>query len=116
MNLERILKKADGRPRKSVLVIFWSESEDKKATVRTTDKNGRFVIEDVDIDFPTGTYSLRYYGDGILPTKWNESKTMKIQEDPITPWEYDIQIYNIGSEFDTTPPDNSVLSDILTEG
>jgi len=112
MNLERTLKNADGTPAISVQVVFWNDSVNGKATVRVTDKNGKFRIDNIDSDYPTGTYHLEYYGQGILPTIWDEGLTVKIQEDLVIPWEYDIQIYNLGKEFDTTPPDNTEVPDV----
>lgn len=113
MNIERVLKREDGTPRKSVMVVFWNDTTNSKATVRTTDENGRFRIEDVELNYETGTYHLEYYGDGILPTIWNEARTEKIQEDPVTPWEYEIQVFNMAVEFDTEPPDNTVADEIF---
>ncbi|HDQ15941.1 MAG TPA: hypothetical protein ENN45_02670 [Bacteroidetes bacterium] len=112
-DLERTLKNINGTPAVAVLVVFWNDSLNEKATVRTTDKNGKFRIQDIDSVYPTGTYHLEYYGEGILPTIWDEAQTEKIQEDPVNPWEYNIQVINVPSVFDTTPPDDTIAEEIF---
>ncbi|MFA7709474.1 MAG: hypothetical protein WCY30_00040 [Candidatus Neomarinimicrobiota bacterium] len=108
MNIERVLKRYDGSRRKAVLVVLWNDTANTKTSVTTTDKNGRFRFENVELRFETGTYHLEYYGDGILPTIWDQAQVEKIQEDPVTPWEYEIPIFNMAVEFDTIPPDNTI--------
>ncbi len=95
MNIERQLKKANGAVRRKVLVLFCNKDEDV-FWKGTTDGDGRFLIPNVDINYPTGTYHLKYYGDGIQPTIFKGDEIRK--EDPVTPWEYNISIFSPSNE------------------
>lgn len=113
MDLERTLYKENGEYRQGVLCVLRKSDNNEKVKVETTNDEGKVVFEDVDY-LDTGIYQLEYYGDGIKPTEFDRNGN-KVQEDPVTPWEYNIEITNIGVEFDKTPPDFSMLPSVELE-
>lgn len=89
-NIFRQLLRADGTARLGVLVKLIHEDTGQVA-ILTSDKFGQ-----VDFDttlFPDGNYIIEYHGDGILPTIL-EANGDKAQEDPQTPWEYEVLVKN----------------------
>ena len=89
-NIYRQLLRADGTVRKGVLVKLIHEDTGKVA-ILTTDGFGQ-----VDFDttlFPDGNYRIEYHGDGILSTVLDANGN-KAQEDPQTPWEYEVLVKN----------------------
>lgn len=99
--LERTLLKANGVPRLQVKVVLINDSLGAvKAWDTSTDEDG---IPDGHFRIPTdslpsGEYHLEYYGDGILPTEFYTSGNLSgevKQQDPVTPWEYNIEIISV---------------------
>lgn len=105
--LERTLKKANNLPRQSVLVCIFQRQEDDSLRLQAKDHtNWQGYIQFDITDWPTGVYEIQYYGDGIIETRF-DAQGQKIEEDPVTPWEYGIVITNQGIEYDKTPPEGS---------
>lgn len=89
-NVYRQLLRADGTVRKGVLAVLIHEDTEERTT-KSTDQFGQ-----IDFDtslLPDGAYRLEYFGDGILPTVLDTNGN-KTQEDPQTPWEYEIYVKN----------------------
>jgi hypothetical protein len=101
--LTRLLKYADGTPRVGVQVVFWNAVTSYRE-VRISDGDGRFSIDLTNV--PSGTYELRYLGDGIVKTVRDDDGLVLV-EDSVTPWELGIQIVNVAAGMDTTPPIDS---------
>lgn len=90
--LSRTLKRANGIARASVLVKLIRESDGTDMWETTTDVFGTFTINTE--TFTDGNYRLEYYGDGIKPTILDTDGIEVLFEDPVTPWEYDVELKN----------------------
>lgn len=103
--LERTLRKANGLPRKGVMVCVREQDTGVLRAKDSTDDRG-YVRFDTST-WESGIYKIEYYGDGIIRTRFDPTDNV-IEEDPVTPWEYNIQILNQSVEADHTPPIDSV--------
>ncbi|MCK5614092.1 hypothetical protein KAR91_70160 [Candidatus Pacearchaeota archaeon] len=90
-DLYRQLVREDGTPRQGVLVVVIHEDSGVRAD-KTSDNAGQ-VIFDTTL-WPDGNYRIEYFGDGILKTVFDADGKTKVQEDPQTPWEYEVYIKN----------------------
>jgi len=102
----------NGAPRAQVLACLYYSGTGARVAVKSTDKDGKFKMDVTAL--PSGIYELHYFGDGIAPTVKDDNGDV-ISEDPITPWEYEIEIFQSVVAFDTTPPDNSVVNGAALE-
>ena len=80
----------NGAPRSQVLACLYYTGTGARVAVKSTDKDGKFKMDVTAL--PSGIYELHYFGDGIVPTIKDGSGDV-ISEDPITPWEYEIEIF-----------------------
>lgn len=100
--LRRRLKKANGAPRLGVQAVLWNIDSGTKYDVDVSDdtpgEEGLVRLNTTNV--PEGLYEIRYYGDGIKPTRRDKDGSV-VFEDPVTPWELNlfIQAYK-----DTEPP------------
>jgi 5-hydroxyisourate hydrolase-like protein (transthyretin family) len=90
--LSRTLKRANGTPRKAVLVKLIRETDNRDMWEGSTDIYGKFSMDTA--TFTDGNYRLEYYGDGIKQTIFQTDGVTVSFEDPVTPWEYDIELKN----------------------
>jgi hypothetical protein len=91
-HVTRTLIGEEGLPRVAVLVKIIRELDDRDMWEGSTDKFGKFDIDTS--TFTDDTYRLEYYGDGIVATVFATDGTTVLAEDPLTPWEYDVELFN----------------------
>lgn len=104
-NLQRTL--LNGKPRSQVLACLYYSATGARVGVKSTDKYGKFKMDVSSLS--SGLYELHYFGDGIKPTVKDDYGDV-IAEDLITPWEYEIEIFESSVAFDTTPPVDSEVN------
>ena len=104
-SLQRTL--LNGKPRSQFLACLYHSATGVRVGVKTTNKYGKFKMDVSSLS--SGLYELRYYGDGIQPTVKDGNGDV-VSQDLITPWEYEIEIFESSVAFDTTPPVDSEVN------